>query len=86
MANNYIRGREGVLATLYCEGDFIRLNLDDAEGSKAKFPSHWKTITPYTSAEFDKEKLLNLQLTADEFARIGENVIARLVASMKAYE
>ena len=86
MAKNYMRGREGVLASLYCEGDLIRLNLDDAEGSKAKFPSHWKTITPYTSVEFDKEKILNLELSADEFARIGESLVARLVASMKAYD
>ena len=86
MAKNYMRGREGVLASLYSEGDFVRLDLDDAEGSKAKFPSHWKTITPYTSVEFDSQKLLNLELSAEEFARIGENIVARLVASMKACE
>lgn len=86
MVKKYIRGREGVLASLSRSGDFIRLNLDDAESNKVELPKQWKTITPYTSVEFDTDKLLNLELSEREYAMIGENIVARLVAVLKSYE
>ena len=85
MGKKYLRGREGVLASLHQEGDFIRLNLDDAESTRVQLPKQWKVTTPYTSVEFEKDKLVNMQLSDQEYARIGENIVARLVAWLKAY-
>ena len=86
MVTKYSIGSECVLASLSPDSESIRLVLVDVKTNITTSSGHRQTATPYTSVEFDKERFLNLALSPDEFARIGENVVARLVAYWKARE
>lgn len=72
----------GVVSYL-CDHDdgSIRLIMDDVRGSSEN-PVQWDQICLFTHFDFDAQKLNSLQLSQEEYARIGENIILRVLALM----
>ena len=70
--------RMGVAARLDFNGEKCRLVFDDV--SAPDKASEWRRERPFTSKEFDCERLVGLKLTKEELAQIGENLVIRLLA------
>jgi hypothetical protein len=74
------RALDGVVACLRDEGDKVRLIFDDVESDTQENPISWHFHTFFTWTTFDKEKVLESELTNEQYADIGFNLMARLAA------
>ncbi len=70
----------GVLASLEpAAGGKVRLVLKDGKPSGTKGPATWQVERLYTSLDLDKAATIGNALTADQYSRIGEVLMMRLV-------
>lgn len=78
------QGDSGVVASLTTTADGkYRLSLDDVTRLPMLDATAWKHSRPFTSHEYDKLALENLNLSKEELAMIGENIVIRLIALAK---
>lgn len=76
-----LRSRKGVVICLRDLGDgTTRIIFDDVVADTGKNPITWKFSTFYTWDKYDTEALDNMTLSVEEYQRIGENLVARLIA------
>jgi hypothetical protein len=77
-----IRSKNGVAVCLRDMGNGTsRLFFDDVEADKAENPITWQFNCFYTfTPELDNSSLDNMSLTNEQFQKIGEAVVARLLA------
>lgn len=70
----------GVVAYIrVTEGGKIKLTLDDVSSEKQP-PTTWCHEVLFTSNTYDSEAMKSLNLTKEQYADIGENLIIRLLA------
>ena len=62
----------------------VCLVLDDVEVQLGVGRSGWRHESFFTSKELDREALEKLDLSKDELAEIGENILIRLLATNRA--
>lgn len=75
-----IRSSNGVAACLRkVSGGKLRLIFDDVVTDNPHHPVNWKTDMLFTFNDYDREKISSLELTKDDFAMIGENLVIRLL-------
>jgi len=77
------RATDGVVACIRDEGDKLRLIFDDVESENAVNPISWSFHTFYTWNTYEKEKVLESELTDEQYQEIGFNLMARLGAIYK---
>jgi hypothetical protein len=77
------RATDGVVACIRDEGDKIRLIFDDVESAIDVNPIAWAFRTFFPWNAYDKDKLLDSELTDEQYQEIGFNLVARLVAIHK---
>jgi len=71
----------GVVASLRAmPGGQVRLTFDDVQLQPALDTVAWRHVSLYTHTDFDAKALLNLALSQEELALIGQNLLIRLVA------
>jgi hypothetical protein len=76
-----LRGRIGVVCSVLEDpAGKVRVVFDDAIAQGASFPQEWKSHTPFTALEFDKDGFLRSELSDEELADVGLNIVARLAA------
>ena len=72
---------KGVVTYIRDEGENnICLTMDDVEAGSISENPDWKHNVLFTTRNYDSETLKNLELTKEEFAQIGEDLIIRLLA------
>ena len=72
---------KGVTAFLEKEGnESMKLVFHDVEATSPTAHPDWKHMVNFTSNVYDKKKLQNLELTKEQYAQIGENIVIRLLA------
>ena len=57
-----------------------KLYFDDVHSDKLSNPDNWEYDVFYTVNEYDSYKIENMDLSKDQYAEIGENLIFRLLA------
>ena len=77
------RAKDGVVACIRDEGDKLRLISDDVESEIELNPISWDFRTFYTWNTYEKEKVLESELTDEQHQEIGFNLMARLSAIYK---
>ncbi len=77
-----MRGSVGVVASLLetSEGRLC-LVLDDVRHQLGADTSHWNHNSFFTAREYLRKDLEDLNLSKEEFAQIGENIIVRILAA-----
>jgi len=76
-ADDGVRGREGVVVCLTDRGNGTsRLILDDVMAESGT----WRRKPFYAWNEYDSALLNEMSLTDDDYQRIGEALVARLLA------
>lgn len=76
-----IRSRSGVVACLReIDSCTLRLIFDDVTTDDPHHPVDWTTNVLYTFNDYNKDEMVALNLSQEEFAMIGENLIARLLS------
>ena len=80
--DNELRSEFGVVVTLSPDrSGSTKLVLDDVRDESRVGSSHaWEHQRLYTVAEFETNGLESLELTRDELALLGENLLMRLLA------
>jgi len=78
-----IRSKMGLVVCLRDMGNGnSRIFIDDVKSDQQKLPINWKHDYFYTfTPEFNNEVIDEMQLSDDDFQKIGEVVVARLLAS-----
>lgn len=74
------RGDVAVLASLTESGGITRIVFDDVARLPMMDGTAWTHRALFTVAQYSTEDLDRLALSRDDFARIGENVVVRLLA------
>ncbi len=77
------RSHYGVVSCLRDEEDELRLIFDDVKSKDETNPMYWEFKTFFTWKKYDKEKLLECDLSDEQYKEIGINLIARLGAIYK---
>jgi len=77
-----IRNKNGVVVSLRDMGDGTsRIFMDDVKGDKNEIPITWQHEYFYTfTSEYKNEIVNEMALDDKEFQKIGEAVVARLLA------
>ena len=76
-----MRGEVGVLVSLGKDsGQTTRLVFDDVSRQSVADATTWDHRALFTVADYSTEQFEQLALSKDDFARIGENVVIRLLA------
>ena len=77
-----IRDRKGVVVSLRDMGDGTsRIFMDDVMGDSVEIPITWKHDYFYTfTSEYKNEIVNEMALSDKEFQKIGEAIVARLLA------
>ena len=76
-----VRSATGVVACLTPIADGkTRLVFDDVKSDRQSRPTAWTPTALFTWREFDFAQLQDLKLSESELARIGENLLIRLLA------
>ena len=76
-----LRSTYGVVARLTPVVDGkTHLVFDDVTSDHERNPIAWRQTAPYTRKELDFAELKDLKLGEPELARIGENLLIRLLA------
>jgi len=72
---------KGVAAYLKQEEDGkLTLMLNDVEATSSNDSPNWKHNVLFTSNSYEADSLINLSLSKEQFAEIGENLVIRLLA------
>lgn len=58
----------------------LRISFDDLERAEGTGLPEWKMWSFYTHFDLSKDQVLGHALTDDEYARIGQTLMARLAA------
>ena len=75
------RSHYGVVSCLQMlEIGEVRLTLDDVCSKTDYWPQVWSSHSPFTYRDFDGKTFLAGELTEEQFAQIGLNLVARLSA------
>jgi hypothetical protein len=84
-ADDGIRAPSGVVVSLRptSEGRLCVV-LDDVRQQPAADVRSWTHESFFTISEYSRRELENLDLSKDQFAQIGENIVIRLLALSKA--
>jgi len=78
------RGEVGVVVSAVEQGaGRVRLIFDDVVAEGRPLPQNWRPVVLFTWNEYDESALSEMSLSTDEFAAIGEMVVARLQALRK---
>jgi hypothetical protein len=77
------RATDGVVACIRDEGDKFRLIFDDVESKSQENPTSWDFRTFFTWNMYDKDGILESELTDEQYQDIGFNLMARLAAIYK---
>ena len=76
-----VRSKKGVVACLReIDSSTLRIIFDDVTTSDPHHPVDWNTRVVFTFNDYDKDEMLSLKLSKEEFAIIGENLVIRLLA------
>ncbi len=77
-----IRSKMGLAVCLRDMGDGkSRIFMDDVKSDQQELPINWKHDYFYTfTPEFNNDAIDEMQLTDEEFQKIGAAVVARLLA------
>ncbi|MBN1007186.1 hypothetical protein [Amphritea pacifica] len=76
-----IRAKNGVAACLReVEGGKLRLIFDDIQTDAPRHPVDWRTVMLFTFNDYDKGQMSTLNLSKEDYAMIGENLVIRLLA------
>lgn len=71
---------KGVVAYLVEDDSNIIVTFDDVNCSNTVELTSWEKLVVYTSSIFPAEDMTNLNLSKDQFAEIGEDLVIRLLA------
>jgi hypothetical protein len=75
------RARKGLAVCLRpLENGQLRLIFDDVIADSDRWPQLWKPYVFFTHNDYDAERLCAMGLSENQFAQIGEAVVARLLA------
>jgi hypothetical protein len=75
------RGTFGVVCCIVEQPDAkVRLVFDDASSPTSNFPQTWQAETLFTWKDYPEESFLQIDLSEEELAEIGMNLVARLCA------
>jgi len=75
----------GVIASLKgMPGGLVRLTFDDVQLQPALDTVAWRYVSLYTHTDLDAKALLNMSLSQEELALIGQNLLIRLVAQAES--
>ncbi len=77
------RAPEGVVAYLLIKDDEARLIFDDVIAEGERNPKSWKYRTLFTWNDYSAEKVLDSELSDEQYQEIGFNLMARLGAIHK---
>lgn len=81
-ADDGIREGSGIAVSLRrTSNGRVCLVLDDVAVQLGVGRNGWRHETFFTAKEFDRSALENLNLSKDELAEIGENILIRLLAT-----
>lgn len=70
----------GVAAYIKDQGDgTFRLVFNDVEASSDSESPNWSHNVLFTSNTYDADSLMNLSLSKEQLAEIGENLLIRLL-------
>lgn len=73
------RGDVGIVITAVERGaGCVRVVFDDVRVENGAAHRHWRPIRLFTWNEYDESALSEMSLSTEEFAAIGEMVVARL--------
>lgn len=76
-----VRGEIGIVISAVERGvGRVRVVFDDVRAEGGATNRCWRPITLFTWNEYDESALAEMALAAEEFAAIGEAVVARLQA------
>lgn len=76
-----VRAKTGIVVSLAEQHDgSLRLVVDDVDKVPSTEPPVWRTRSLFTFTDFEKTRLVNIQLSQKELAMIGENVLIRALA------
>jgi len=76
-----MRADSGVVACIRnIPGGKMRVIFDDVKSDRTTKPKQWKHQVVFKWHEFDRDKLVNLELSEKEFAVIGQDLLIRLLA------
>lgn len=76
-----VRARVGVIACVRpMPNGKTRLIFDDANADSARNPTAWTPERLFTWNDYDASRFADVELTQEQFAQIGENLVMRLVA------
>ena len=83
---NTVRDDCGVVA-YFQEGKpgHLRLTFDDVKKVEGQTPNEWRKKVLFTHIDFPIDKTLELGLTQETYATIGENLVVRLLALNKRF-
>lgn len=78
------RGDVGIVITAVDRGSGrVRMILDDVSAEGGAAQRRWRPVVLFTWNEYEEPALSELSLSTEEFAAIGEMVVARLQALRK---
>lgn len=81
MGNESSPSRRGIVCWVEPQPDGqLRLLMDDVEHVDATNPRTWKTKVLFTWRDFDEVPFLQSDISEQDFADIGLNVVSRLAA------
>jgi hypothetical protein len=76
-----LRARNGVAVCLRrLESGQLRLIFDDVVAESDRWPQSWRSHVFFTHNDYDAQQLCSMRLSENQFAQIGEAVVARLLA------
>ena len=76
-----LRARKGVSVCLRrLENGQMRLIFDDVIADSDQWPQLWQSHVFFTHNDYDAKRLCAMGLSENQFAQIGEAVVARLLA------
>lgn len=78
------RSTEGIVLSIHRAADGrIRLVIDDVIADSDQWPQTWTSHRFFTRNDYDAARFLSSDLTEEQLAEIGANVVARLSALSK---
>ena len=76
-----VRGEVGiVVSAVERENGRVRLVFDDVAATSTEPPQEWRSTCLFTWNEYDPDDLADMNLSDEDFQRIGEMVVARIHA------
>ena len=79
--SNELRSRKGLAICLRpLQNAQLRLIFDDVIADSDRWPQVWRSHVFFTHNDYNAERLCAMNLSENQFAQIGEAVVARLLA------